>query len=101
MFEALVVITLESVLFAKFRQRLDSDFSNNNSFYVDKTNKIKKSMPPTAQDGLTKGIPVYLSIFIFSLIFQVALAWDAVSHLLIGGRRSGSMCIYTNIDRLS
>lgn len=29
--------------------------------------------------GLLKGIPVYLMIFIFSLIFQVALAWDAVS----------------------
>lgn len=58
MFEALVVITLESVLFAKFRQ----------------------SMPAAAQDGLTKGIPVYLSIFIFSLIFQVALAWDAVHN---------------------
>jgi len=27
-----------------------------------------------------KGIPVYLIIFIFSLIFQVALAWDAVEY---------------------
>lgn len=50
-------------------------------------------MPAAAQDGLTKGIPVYLSIFIFSLIFQVALAWDAVSHLSMGGG-GGDQCAY-------
>jgi hypothetical protein len=36
-------------------------------------------VPQDAQEGLTKGIPVYLMIFIFSQVFQVALAWDAVS----------------------
>ncbi|KAL7317687.1 hypothetical protein PS15m_004009 [Mucor circinelloides] len=54
--EAVVVIILEAVLFAKFRQ----------------------SITVNIEEGLTKGIPVYLIIFIFSLIFQVALAWDAV-----------------------
>ncbi|KAG2209728.1 hypothetical protein INT47_001876 [Mucor saturninus] len=59
-FEALVVIILEAVLFAKFKQKMD--------------------LLPESEDGggLLKGIPVYLIIFIFSLIFQVALAWDAV-----------------------
>jgi hypothetical protein len=34
----------------------------------------------STDEGLQKGIPVYLSIFIFSLVFQVALAWDAVRN---------------------
>ncbi|KAG2215616.1 hypothetical protein INT46_006220 [Mucor plumbeus] len=54
--EAIVVIILEAVLFAKFQQSITTNI----------------------QEGLTKGIPVYLIIFIFSLVFQVALAWDAV-----------------------
>ncbi|KAI8641854.1 hypothetical protein BD408DRAFT_388215 [Parasitella parasitica] len=56
--EAVVVIILESILFAKFQQSITTDI----------------------QEGLTKGIPVYLIIFIFSLVFQVALAWDAVHN---------------------
>lgn len=35
---------------------------------------------PSIQLGLTKGIPVYLFIFIFSMVFQVVLAWDAVRN---------------------
>ncbi|KAI8354201.1 hypothetical protein BD560DRAFT_407894 [Blakeslea trispora] len=53
-FEAIVVIALEAVIFAKF---LPTEFSNNN---------------------LGLGIPVYLMIFIFSQVFQVLIAWDAV-----------------------
>ncbi|KAI8989250.1 hypothetical protein BDB01DRAFT_718739, partial [Pilobolus umbonatus] len=49
-FEAVVVISLEAVVFAKFKMT----------------------------DGLSKGIPVYLIIFILSLLFQVGLVWDAV-----------------------
>ncbi|KAL0139852.1 hypothetical protein V8B55DRAFT_1501959 [Mucor lusitanicus] len=56
--EAVVVIILEAVLFAKFKQ----------------------SITINIEEGLTKGIPVYLIIFIFSLVFQVALAWDAVHN---------------------
>ncbi|KAI9471896.1 MAG: hypothetical protein EXX96DRAFT_622086 [Benjaminiella poitrasii] len=56
--EAIAIIILESILFAKFKQ----------------------SVPPNIDiwDGLTKGIPVYLMLFIFSQVFQVALACDAV-----------------------
>lgn len=39
-----------------------------------------------AKEGLTKGIPVYLIIFIFSLVFQVALATDAVSSVFLRSR---------------
>ncbi|OAD08790.1 hypothetical protein MUCCIDRAFT_158968 [Mucor lusitanicus CBS 277.49] len=53
-FEAIVVIALEAVIFAKFYH---TEFSANN---------------------LGLGIPVYLMIFIFSQIFQVLIAWDAV-----------------------
>ncbi|GAA5814263.1 hypothetical protein MFLAVUS_007757 [Mucor flavus] len=56
-FEAIVVIILEAILFAKFKQNV-----------------------VTSSEGLTKGIPVYLMIFIFSMVFQVALAWDAVRN---------------------
>ncbi|KAI8084245.1 uncharacterized protein B0P05DRAFT_534793 [Gilbertella persicaria] len=54
MFEAIVVIALEAVIFAKFYH---TGFSN---------------------DNLGLGIPVYLMIFITSQVFQVVLAWDAV-----------------------
>ncbi|KAI8636448.1 hypothetical protein BD408DRAFT_426111 [Parasitella parasitica] len=53
-FEAIVVISLEAVIFAKF---YNTEFSEKN---------------------LGLGIPVYLMIFIFSQIFQVLIAWDAV-----------------------
>ncbi|KAI8072177.1 uncharacterized protein B0P05DRAFT_494327 [Gilbertella persicaria] len=56
--EAIAVILLESVLLAKFQRDAHVNI----------------------EEGLTKGIPVYLVIFIFSLVFQVALAWDAVRH---------------------
>ncbi|KAI8365997.1 uncharacterized protein BYT42DRAFT_588504 [Radiomyces spectabilis] len=51
-FEALVVIALEAVIFEKFK--------------------------PFSKKELGTGIPVYLIIFILSQVFQVALAWDAV-----------------------
>ncbi|EIE87872.1 hypothetical protein RO3G_12583 [Rhizopus delemar RA 99-880] len=54
-FEAVIIIILEAVLLARLGE-LSTD------------------------EGLQKGIPVYLSIFIFSLVFQVALAWDAVHN---------------------
>ncbi|KAI8979801.1 hypothetical protein BDF20DRAFT_906240 [Mycotypha africana] len=57
-FEAIVVIILESILFDRFQKRIPPDVN--------------------IEEGLTKGIPVYLVIFIISLVFQVALAWDAV-----------------------
>ncbi|KAI8375725.1 hypothetical protein EDC96DRAFT_605201 [Choanephora cucurbitarum] len=57
-FEAIVVIVLESVILARFKREVHVDI----------------------YQGLTKGIPVYLVIFIFSLVFQVALAWDAVRN---------------------
>ncbi|KAI7888484.1 uncharacterized protein EV154DRAFT_517588 [Mucor mucedo] len=53
-FEAIVVIALEATIFSKFYH---TQFSKNN---------------------LGQGIPVYLMIFIFSQVFQVFLAWDAV-----------------------
>ncbi|ORZ02590.1 hypothetical protein BCR43DRAFT_509751 [Syncephalastrum racemosum] len=53
-FEAIVVIALEAVVFAKF---YSSGF---------------------AQDSLGRGIPVYLMIFIVCQIYQVAISWDAV-----------------------
>ncbi|KAI9486234.1 MAG: hypothetical protein EXX96DRAFT_548219 [Benjaminiella poitrasii] len=53
-FEAIIVIALEAVIFSKFYH---TAFSENN---------------------LGLGIPVYLMIFIFSQVFQVFLAWDAV-----------------------
>ncbi|KAI8880857.1 hypothetical protein K501DRAFT_224053 [Backusella circina FSU 941] len=53
-FEAIVVIALEAAIFAKFYH---TEFS---------------------QSNLGLGIPVYLMIFIFSQVFQVFLAWDAV-----------------------
>ncbi|KAL1930624.1 hypothetical protein VTP01DRAFT_10786 [Rhizomucor pusillus] len=52
-FEAVVVIALESVIFANFYHT------------------------PFADD-LGMGIPVYLMIFIFSQVYQVGIAWDAV-----------------------
>ncbi|CEG73024.1 hypothetical protein RMATCC62417_08488 [Rhizopus microsporus] len=57
--EATIVIVLESVLLSRFNQSLAEQSSD---------------------VGLQKGIPVYLSIFIFSLVFQVGLAWDAVRN---------------------
>ncbi|KAI7872721.1 hypothetical protein BDF14DRAFT_1976411 [Spinellus fusiger] len=53
-FEAIIVIALESVIYAKFTH---TQFSERN---------------------LGIPIPVYLIIFIFSQVFQVALAWDAI-----------------------
>ncbi|KAI8096085.1 hypothetical protein BDF21DRAFT_354132 [Thamnidium elegans] len=53
-FEAIIVIALEATIFSKFYH---TQFSTNN---------------------LGLGIPVYLMIFIFSQVFQVFLAWDAV-----------------------
>ncbi|KAI8877608.1 hypothetical protein K501DRAFT_337300 [Backusella circina FSU 941] len=53
-FEAIVVIILESILFAQY--------------------------PSTDTSGLQHGIPVYLMLFIFSLVFQVLLVWDATRH---------------------
>ncbi|KAI8352141.1 hypothetical protein EDC96DRAFT_286474 [Choanephora cucurbitarum] len=53
-FEAIVVIALEAVIYAKFSV---TEFSDAN---------------------LGLGIPVYLMIFIFSQVFQVLIAWDAV-----------------------
>ncbi|KAL0091270.1 hypothetical protein F4703DRAFT_1838167 [Phycomyces blakesleeanus] len=53
-FEAIVVIALESVIFAKFT---NTNFTKHN---------------------LGVPIPSYLMIFIFSQVFQVCLAWDAV-----------------------
>ncbi|KAI7847907.1 hypothetical protein BDC45DRAFT_575353 [Circinella umbellata] len=52
-FEAAVVIALESVIFAKF---INSDY--------------KKS--------IGQGIPVYLMIFIICQVYQIGIAWDAV-----------------------
>ncbi|KAI9267922.1 hypothetical protein BDA99DRAFT_504373 [Phascolomyces articulosus] len=52
-FEAAVVIALESVIFAKF---IDSEF--------------KKQ--------IGQGIPVYLMIFIVCQVYQIGIAWDAV-----------------------
>ncbi|KAI9493537.1 hypothetical protein BDB00DRAFT_822359 [Zychaea mexicana] len=52
-FEAAVVIALESVIFAKF---YDSAFSGQ----------------------IGQGIPVYLMIFIICQVYQVGIAWDAV-----------------------
>ncbi|KAI7907070.1 uncharacterized protein BX663DRAFT_528897 [Cokeromyces recurvatus] len=56
--EAIAVIILESILFAKFKQSVSPNID--------------------IWDGLTKGIPIYLMLFIFSQVFQVALVWDAV-----------------------
>ncbi|OBZ83743.1 hypothetical protein A0J61_08206 [Choanephora cucurbitarum] len=53
-FEAIVVIALEAVIYAKF------------------------SVTEFSEDNLGLGIPVYLMIFIFSQVFQVLIAWDAV-----------------------
>ncbi|KAI8145390.1 hypothetical protein BJV82DRAFT_36493 [Fennellomyces sp. T-0311] len=53
LFEAAVVIALESVIFAKF---INSEFS----------------------EKLGQGIPVYLMIFILCQVYQVGIAWDAV-----------------------
>ncbi|KAI8990930.1 hypothetical protein BDF20DRAFT_10457 [Mycotypha africana] len=53
-FEAIIVIALEAAIFSKFYH---TEFSRNN---------------------LGLGIPVYLMIFIFSQVFQVLIAWDAV-----------------------
>ncbi|KAI8879784.1 hypothetical protein K501DRAFT_325345 [Backusella circina FSU 941] len=53
--EAIVVIVIESVLFAQY----------------------PKVSPLT---GLSIGIPVYLMLFIFSMIFQILLVWDATRH---------------------
>ncbi|KAI9279660.1 hypothetical protein BY458DRAFT_431760 [Sporodiniella umbellata] len=53
-FEAVIVIALEAVIFANFNH---TTFSKKN---------------------LGLGIPVYLMIFIFSQIYQVLTAWDAV-----------------------
>ncbi|KAG1054062.1 hypothetical protein G6F46_000507 [Rhizopus delemar] len=58
-FEAVIIIILEAVLLARFNRSLGE---------------------LSTDEGLQKGIPVYLSIFIFSLVFQVALAWDAVHN---------------------
>ncbi|KAG1444464.1 hypothetical protein G6F56_010287 [Rhizopus delemar] len=57
--EAAIIITLEAIFLAKFNQSLAEQPEN---------------------EGLQKGVPVYLSIFIFSLVFQVGLAWDAVRN---------------------
>ncbi|CAO3704086.1 unnamed protein product [Rhizopus stolonifer] len=57
--EAAIIITLEAIFLAKFKQSLAEQPEN---------------------EGLQKGVPVYLSIFIFSLVFQVGLAWDAVRN---------------------
>ncbi|CDH54876.1 upf0658 golgi apparatus membrane protein [Lichtheimia corymbifera JMRC:FSU:9682] len=53
LFEAAVVIALESVVFAKFVQN-------------------------HANKALGQGIPVYLIIFIICQVYQVGIAWDAV-----------------------
>ncbi|KAI8373140.1 uncharacterized protein BYT42DRAFT_579332 [Radiomyces spectabilis] len=55
-FEALVVIALEAIIFKKF--------------YYSRFSKEKLGL----------GIPVYLMIFIFSQAFQVFLGWDAVRN---------------------
>ncbi|CDH60046.1 hypothetical protein RO3G_09260 [Lichtheimia corymbifera JMRC:FSU:9682] len=52
-FEAIVVIALEAVIFAKFIQH-------------------------HANEELGQGIPVYLMIFIICQVYQVGIAWDAV-----------------------
>ncbi|KAI8099479.1 uncharacterized protein BX664DRAFT_377361 [Halteromyces radiatus] len=55
-FEAVVVIALQAVIFAQFQLH----------------------QAETQHTTQGTGIPVYLMIFIFSQVFQVALAWDAV-----------------------
>ncbi|KAI9259386.1 hypothetical protein BY458DRAFT_517232 [Sporodiniella umbellata] len=57
--EAAIIITLEAIFLAKFNESLKGQPEN---------------------EGLQKGVPVYLSIFIISLVFQVGLAWDAVHN---------------------
>ncbi|ORZ06636.1 hypothetical protein BCR42DRAFT_426871 [Absidia repens] len=56
LFEAVVVIALQAVIFAQFK------------LHPDETQHATQGT----------GIPVYLMIFILSQLFQVALAWDAV-----------------------
>lgn len=60
-----------------------------------------KSITVNIEEGLTKGIPVYLIIFIFSLIFQVALAWDAVEYqpLIQQREKTHDLFIFRSIIR--
>lgn len=81
--EATIVIALESVLLSRFNQRLYIYIYIYAT--VDRHNSLIDlySLSEQSSDvGLQKGIPVYLSIFIFSLVFQVGLAWDAVRHVI-------------------
>ncbi|KND01770.1 uncharacterized protein SPPG_03562 [Spizellomyces punctatus DAOM BR117] len=57
--EAIIIIALESIVAAIFWKYFD---------------------PVNGREGPTRGIPVYLIIFIIGQLFQIYLCWDAVLH---------------------